>query len=392
MENVLPKYVRPISKIDDPINYPSFWEDAVDSFDEKKYNHTIINVLSYMNPDIYDGIDTSKDEYEIVKMQGSAELHVKVTKEHISIKAPFLRITNQTNKVALLRKVAEVNFTPLRLAKIVLRNENELWFEYDMPKALAQPNKLYNVIRNIAIYADDYDDMFINDYNAEFYKKPNYKDLSAEEQDQVWAQVTDIFTKFEAYLNFFKEKRWDDWVWDITIIALLKISNMPYVNGEMRTDLIKEIGKLQDSDIDYKLRMDRGTKFMKNLVKISREDFMKHVYHADQFISLRWRSSEQIISDRLKNYLERVQDYEKNESNFNMSYYLQFIFLRLIYNYNLEDNYKQAIYTVLEEVSGLDPNEAAPKLTKVFYAMQTGSINKKEETPKKKGFFSNLFK
>ncbi len=390
IENVLPKYTRPIAKIDDPINLPSFWDDAIDSFDEKKYNHTIINILSYMNPDIYDGIDTSKDEYEIVKMQGSAELHIKVTKTTFSVKAPFLKITDKANKIALLRKVAEVNFSPLRLAQIRLHND-ELWFEYQTPKELVQPNKIYDILRNVAIYADDYDDMFINDYKAEFIKKPAYKELSDTEKEQVWKQISDIFEDYKNYTELFKEKRWDDFMWDNLAINMLKISNMPYVNGELRSDLIKNISRTFDADLDFNFRVDKGINFMKKLMALSKDEIMSNVYHAEQFISLRWRSSEQAVTDRLKNNLERVQKYEKDESNFNVCYYLQFVFLKLIYDYNLDEVYKIAIYDVLEEVSGLEPNIAAPKLIEVFYAMQDGSINKKEEKPKKKGFFSALF-
>ncbi len=389
MENVIPKYVRPITKIDDPINTPSFWDDAIDSFDEKKYKETIINVLSYINPDIFDGIDVSGD-FEITKMQGSAEITLKVTNSTFSIKAPFVRITNETNKVALLRKVAEVNFSPLRLAQIHLHND-ELWFEYEMSIELVQPNKLYDIIRNVAIYSDDYDDAFINDYQAVFYKKPNYKELSNTEKEQVWVQISDIFEDFRNYAAFFKEKRWDDFIWDILVISFLKISNMPYVNGELRTDLIKNVSRLFDGDLNFNFRVDKATNFMKKLMAMSKEDILKNVYHAEQLISLRWRASEQIITDRLKRNLEQVQKYEKDKSNFNVSYYLQYTFLKLIYDYNLEDNYKQAIYDVLEDVSGLDPTKAAPKLIKVFYALQNGSINKTEIKPEKKGFFSKLF-
>jgi len=389
MENVLPKYVRPIAKIDDPVNQVSFWDEAVDAFDEKKYKETVIAVLNYINPGLLQDKNTDGD-IEIVQMQGSAEIHIKATDKVFSVKAPFLKITDKTNKVALLRKVAEVNFTPLRLEQIHLNND-ELWFEYEMPIELSQPNKVYDILWNVAVYADDYDDLFISKYQAEFYKKPAFNELSNDEKEQVWKQISDIFEDYKNYADFFKEKRWDDYIWDIVVISLLKISNMPYVNGKLRSDLIKHIGILFNGDIDYYHRMDKGVNFMKKLMNTSKDDILNNVYHADQLISLRWRSNQQIITDRLKNYLERVQKYEKDESNFNLSYYLQYIFLKLIYDYNLEENYKQAIYNVLEEVSGLTPTDAAPKLAKVFYAMYEGTINNQETKEEKKGFFSKLF-
>jgi hypothetical protein len=389
MENVIPKYVRPIAKIDDPINKVSFWDEAIDAFDEKKYKETVLAVINYINPNLLEGKNTDGD-VEITQMQGSAEINVKITETTFSIKAPFLRISDKTNKVALLRKVAEVNFSPLRLAQIH-QNKDALFFEYEMPIELSQPNKVYDIIRNVAVYADDYDDLFINKYHAEFYKKPAYKELSAAEQEQVWQQITAIFEDYKNYTVLFKEKRWDDFIWDLLVISMLKISNMPYVHGKLRSDLIEYVGKLFNSDLDFNYRVDKGVNFMKKLINTPKEDLMNDVYHAEHFISLRWRSNPQAITDRLKNNMERVQDYEKQESHFSVSYYLQFIFLKLIYDYNLEDNYKQAIYNVLEKVSGLEPSDAAPKLIKVFYAMQDGSINNQETKKEKKGFFSKLF-
>lgn len=388
IENVIPKYTRPIAKIDDPVNKVSYWDEAIDAFDEKDYKKTVIAIINYMNSNLLENVDTSGD-FEIIQMQGSAEIHVKVTEKNFSIKAPFLKITDKTNKIALLRKVAEVNFSPLRLAQI-RQHDNQLWFEYEMPIELSQPNKVYDIIRNVAVYADDYDDMFINDYKAEFIKKPAYKELSNIEKEQVWKQITDIFTDYKNYTELFKEKRWDDFMWDNIVINLLKISNMPYVHGELRSDLIKNISRTFNGDLDFNFRVDKGVNYMKKLMALSKEEIMSNIYHTEQFISLRWRSSQQAVTDRLKNNLERVQKYEKDESYFNVSYYIQFVFLKLIYDYNLDEVHKNAIYDVLEEVSGLEPNEAAPKLIKVFYAMQDGSINKIEK-PKKKGFFSTLF-
>ena len=171
MENVLPRYQRPIASIDDPINKVEHWNNAIDFFDDKEFKKTVIEVINYMNPNMLDGKDEEND-IEIVQMQGSAELHVKITDSTFSVKAPFLKITDKTNKVALLRKVAEVNFSPLKLAQIQLEKD-ELWFKYEMPIELCQPNKVYDVLRNIAVYSDDYDDIFIENTKLPFIKKQN---------------------------------------------------------------------------------------------------------------------------------------------------------------------------------------------------------------------------
>ena len=167
---------------------------------------------------------------------------------------------------------------------------------------------------------------------------------------------------------------------------------MPYIHGKLRSDLLKNIGLLYDFDTDYKNRINKGVNYMKELMQKNREDIMKNAYHAEHFISLRWRSSETIVKDWATKRLETIQKYEKKDNTFSLSYYLQSAFLKLIYDYNLEQNYTDAINDVLEEVSGLEPSEAAPKLAKVFYAFLNEEINKpKPEKEEKKGFFSKLF-
>ncbi len=388
MENVLPKYKRPLTNSSEPTVDVSFWDEAIDAFDEKEFRKAAIATVNYVNPNLLKNVDTEQD-INIVQMQGTAEIQLQITKDTFSVKAPFLKITDKTNKVALLRKVSEVNFSPLTLPQIHLRN-NELWFEYEMHIGLSQPNKVYDILREVCVHADDYDNLFIENYHASFYKEPKIVPLSETDKESTWKHIQEILQQYKEYSAFFKEKRWDDFEWDIIVISLFQISNMPYVHGKLRTDIQEYISNMFNGNLDFTFRKEKGTNFMKELCAKSKEDIMKDVYHAEHFISLRWRSSEQIIKDWAKNRLEMVQKYEKDNSNFNLSYYLELQFLKLIYDYNIEKKYLNALHTVLEEVSGLEPNVAKPKLTKVFYQLLNGEINE-TTTKKKKGFFSNLF-
>ncbi len=344
-------------------------------------------MFNYINPELLRGKNTDGD-FEIKQMQGSAEINIKITAYTFAINAPFLRITEATNQVALLRKVAEVNFYPLRLAQIIQAG-NELSFEYEMPLELAQPNKVYDLLRNVSLFADDYDDMFIEKYNADFYKKPSYTELHKSERKEVWTQISNVLEDYKNYTQFLKDKRWDDFQWDNIVISLLKLANMPYINGKLRSDLSEYVSNLFNYDLDFKFRVDKGNNFMKKLLEKSEEEIMKNVYHAEQLISLRWRSSKQMITDALSHNEEQVKKYVAQESNFNLSSYLQFVFLKLAYDYALEDKYKLAIDDVLEKVSGLSPDVAAPLLTETFYALLNGTVSE-TSSKKGKGFFSKL--
>lgn len=391
MENIIPKYERPIAAISDPISTVKNWDIALDAYDEGRFRDALIGVINYINPSLLKGVDTSGD-VDFSHTQGSAQVRVQIKGDVFKVEAPFLKITEATNSVALIRKVAEVNFSPLTLVQIVLR-DNVLWFEYEMGLSVCNPYKVYDIIREVCMYSDDYDDMFISSYKAEFYKEPQITALTEQEQEKVWNQISDVLNDYKNYSELFAKKRWTVFQWDIIITSLLKIANMPCVNGKLRSDLSEYVGNMSNGNIDFNFRIDKGTNFMKKLCDTPKEDILNDLYYADQFISLRWRSSASIITNQLERNIKQVDDYNRKEHYLDLSYYLQFVFLKLIYDYNLEENYKNAIHNALEKASGLESNRASKILSKLFYDMYDGKIDKTKANSdtKKKSFFSKLF-
>lgn len=390
MENVLPIYSRPISSSRYPISEVKYWDKAMNSFDERAYKASVIAVLNYINTSLLKDKDVD-GTIEILQPHGSAIVKISISEDVFSVVAPFLKITEETNQVALLRKVSEVNFGELSLAQIRL-HENSLSFEYQMPLSLCHPLKVYNILREICVLADDYDDIFIERYKATFYQQPVKNLLTTEEQDIVWKQINNVLTDYKKYSNFFREKNWENYEWDISVISVLKLLNMPYVNGKLKTELTDQKNILHDNRVDFNVRKNKGSAFMQKLCEKSKEEIMKDIYHAENLISLKWRSSDNIMSDEAKKHSQYVNGAVAKNHYFDLSYYLQFTLLKFISDFNLEDNYQQAIEDVLEKVSGKTPAEAAPMLVKVFDQLCNKTVNTTlETTSKKKGFFSKLF-
>jgi len=386
MKNLLPKFQRPIQGIDEPRTEISHWDKAMDAFETNDFRISLLETINYINPEILAGKDTS-GTVNIVRGQGSAEIQVTITSDKFTVKAPFLKVTEATNKVALYRKVAEVNFHPLTLAQIHLTG-NELWFDFEMPISLCQPNKVYDVLREICVYADDYDDEFAEKYKADFYKEANVQPLAGGEVDQVWQQISDVLEDYKNLSTLFKEKRWDNFQWDIIVISVLKIVNMPYVHGNLRTKLQEYVNNMFNGQIDFQYRIDKGTKFMQELCEKSKEDFMGDIYHADAFISLKWRSSVQILQDEVKKWEPTITKYIKDNDNFSLSYFLQYNYLYMLYNFNVEESHKNEIYSSLEAASGLEPHIAVPKLLQAYNNLLLGKTKASSGT---KGLFSKLF-
>ncbi len=367
----------------------SYWSKAMDAYDAKNYRQALLETINYINSDVLQN-HSLNDDLQIVHGQGSAEIRISISQDMFSVKAPFVKITENTNKVPLFRKVAEINFNPLTLAQI-RRKQDVLWFEYETPIALCQPYKVYDVLREISVYSDDYDDEFIEKYQAEFFTTPKTTPLSEDEKDTVWQQIQEVLEDYEKYSKEFKEKRWNDYQWDITVLSLLKIVNMPCVHGTLRTKLEEYVSNLFNGQIDFNFRIDKGTNFMQKLLAKSKEEFLQDMYHAESLISLKWRSSTEVLQNHAKSMETYVERYVKENNQLMLCYYLQSAFLKMIYDYNMEEHHQNAIYDVLEKVSGKNLDEARPLLLSTYYAFLDGTVSTTSSTKKGKGFFSKLF-
>ncbi|WP_306014420.1 MULTISPECIES: hypothetical protein [unclassified Allomuricauda] len=112
MSHVLPRFSRPIKSKGSPRMDVSYWSRAMDAYDAKNYRQALLETINYINSDVLQN-HSLNDDLQIVHGQGSAEICISISQDMFSVKAPFVKITEKTNKVPLFRKVAEINFNPL---------------------------------------------------------------------------------------------------------------------------------------------------------------------------------------------------------------------------------------------------------------------------------------
>lgn len=391
MKHVLPRFQRPIKSKGEPRSALAYWTKAMEAYDAGDHRSALINTLLYINPSLLNGTDI-EGPVQIVRPQGSAVIHIEITADSFSIRAPFLRITESTNKIALYRRVAEVNFHPLKLTQIHL-NAGILWFEHQTKIELCNPYKVYDLLKEISLFADDYDDEFIEKFGATFYQEPKITPLNDREKETVWQQLEDILSDYKKYSTFFLEKRWNDFQYDIAACSILKIVNMPYVHGTLRTTLESYVVTLFDTQIDFNLRTDKSFGFMEHLCSMGKEDYFKNIYHAESVISPKYRSSTQALQNEAKRIENNIANFKQTNNNLMICYYLQEHFLYFLYLLNVEEHHKEIIYNVLESVSEKEVEDAAPQLLQLYQCFLDGTADEliKPKTSSQKGFFSKFF-
>ena len=385
--NKTPLYIAPLETPNIPYSQLYYWDLAVESFDLGKYYDALTHLIHYINKDILGKGKITKD-CTIVHPHGSGIIKIAIKNDEIHITAPFLK-TTRAHKKALYRKISEINFHPLTLARIKLKDDL-MWFEYKTSIDRVQPNKIYDVLREICVFVDDFDDAFIKKYNAQFYQKPQIEHFKLDHDIQIYNDVQKYVANALEVIEQFEKQRETGFVWDVLVTTCFKIADMLGIHGTLRTDIEDQVIFLRHNDkIAIEDRIAQSKQFFINLSKLSFDELAKNFYRCDYFISTKFRSSLPIIQQYLKAFETRKNEELQSGNNIAVFFTLYYAFLSLLYDYNVSKEHFVIIANTMEQISNVDFHTGATLLIDLFNKFQSGDF----ELPSSSinGFFAKLF-
>ncbi|MCX2678749.1 hypothetical protein OOZ15_02240 [Galbibacter sp. EGI 63066] len=386
--NTSPKYFPSILKSNSSQVDFTYWDRVMDFYDAKQYKETAIGVIRYANPTLFEKFgNADKTEFNIP--HGSVVINIRVTDETFKVSAPFLIIPRE-NPIPLYRQVAQLNFSPLNLTNILLKGE-QLSFEYECPIETCEPYKIWDVLYDICIYADNYDDKFIEQFNAERINEPIVKNHPPEKLTELYDNVMTIVDEALQYISHFEQKRWEYFTWDIIAITLFKIDNYCFPQGFLRTELEKEISYQMTSQDPIPQRINYAKEFLKKLQDWDAEKFKNDLYDIENFVSPKRSANDEAVKGIIKNIYERAKKEFDKKDYLACSLSVQYIFYYLLYYNTVEDKYSNVIYNALKKVGGKPWEESGKILFKAIDNIMTGNLSAVSFKSGKKGFFARLF-
>jgi len=373
------------------------WENVQNQFHQGDYINSIRNCINYINPAIekkYANAD--RTEYNVP--HGSVIVHLKITDEALYISAPFLDITT-AKQIPVLRQVAQLNFAPLMLSRIDLEN-NKLYFRFSCALDVCEPLKVYDVLREICINADNYDDEFITKFNATRIQEPKITHYSQDEKDIVWNHIQlYIQEAFDIY-DQLENKRLNTYLWDILVITLLKIDYYCAPQGNLRNEIEKAITNL-NSKADYYQRLSGGIEFLKKIQNYDKTKLETDLYKIETFVPFKFKTTLESLRKNFKKAYETAENEIKIKDYIGATFTLQYAIFHFLYNNNIDDNITLIITNALQQATNKPVNEASKILYNMLHVlMTTDDISatiaphepiKENKNIEKKGFFSKLF-
>lgn len=373
------------------------WQKVQTQYESGNYAGVIRDCINYVNPEIekkYANAD--RTEYNVP--HGSIIVTVKITDTEFIVTAPFLDIEG-AKQVPVLRQVAQLNFVPLTLSRIDL-DGTKLNFYFACPLDACEPYKVYDILREICINADNYDDEFITKFNAKRIREPKVYQYTAEQKNVAWDAIQQYIKEALEGYEQLENKRLTSYLWDILIITLLKIDYFCSPQGNLRVEIEKAISNLNSKD-DYYQRLSGGREFLKKLQAYDRAQFENDLYKIDVFVPYKFRTNLESVRNALK-YAHETADKEiKAADHIGATFTLEYGILNFFYNNNVDDVIADVLTEAMESASGKPMTQASGILyAAINKIMTTDSFATATAPPasttqtnqgEKKGFFSKLF-
>lgn len=338
-----PVIFKPIHRQSFNNTQPQKWEKVLQAWEAKDYKESIYQMLDYL------GIEYPTGASKLQIPHGSIQIDLHLEKDFLIIEAPFLSVEDSL-KLPLYRQVLQINQDPLQLTRIQLKN-NLLLFYFECQYPLCEPQKIFDVLKEICIHADLYDDAFIRKYRAKRISEPQIFPLETEIQDLCVHTFKEIIAEAESTIQYLIKERQNLFLWDNFVLLFLKLDFIISPNGHLKSDIEKWIVEMH-SPLELSEKINIGNKAIQSLNRLSDEQIKEDLYQIHTFVPLKELISKKVFKNHLTQIQSQIQrEFQKGE--FLAAYFTtQYQLLMMTYQYDLDEKSMNSILALLESSSG----------------------------------------
>jgi hypothetical protein len=329
---------------------PDLWVKVQEAWEKENFEECIILLLSYL------GIETQTGLKRYDLRHGSVTIYLELKEASLNITAPFLDIS-QGQKIPLLRQATQLNFEPLTITRIILKEE-QLTFHFSAPYELCEPYKVFDVLKEICIHADNYDDAFIRRFKARRVVAPSVIPYPEDQAREAMAVFRIILNETQEAVNFLEQKRMHAYIWDVLILMLLRIDFVMTPQGHLRGRLEYYITEML-SAFDLSEKISKGKAVLKEFQQLKDADILEDLYQIQTLVPFKTLATPDTVRNRLSRALQQVEKEFQEGQYLACSLTAPFHILYLLYEHALdEENYK-LIKDLLPSSSGKPFKEVA---------------------------------
>ncbi len=323
--------------------HPLLWEEVIRSWKEGAYKNTVFCLLRFLGIELQE----DKDVYKIP--HGSTIIHLEFQQDILRISAPFLSVA-ESIKLPLFRQILQINHDPLKLNRIKLHDE-QLTLYFESPYQLCDPYKIFDVLKEICIHADLYDDTFIRKFKAKRIVRPKVIALAEELYPVCLSTFRKIISDTEETLHLLIRDRMNEFIWDNFVLMLLKIDFALAPNGHLKSDIEKTFVELH-SNIELSEKINIGKKVLYNFKTLTDEQILEDLYRIETFVPLKELITHESFRNQLQQIVMQVQR-EHQRGEYLAAYFTTvYQLLYISYQFDLDEKCMYVLTEILAIAQG----------------------------------------
>ncbi len=329
---------------------------SIDAFTNKKYIDSFLFLLDHINLEIrilYGNTDGTTFNIP----HGQIIVKISIDNDFIEITAPFVSLPSQ-NRTSLLYHVASINANEMNLAAIVLE-ENTLYFRYRCPISLAEPYKIFNILKEICVISDKYHHVFTSQFKAKNIFTPENIHYKAETINNIYRQIQLCCDEcLSAVSELEKEKEYGQ-IWNIIAITMYKLVYISQPQGALLDYLRHSISENYRKDISILELIENGKKVIENIKNTSKEKLSASLYYSATFISAKPIADYDRIRKNFSNIYNKATQSILAGDHMECYLLITYKFYETYYYCNVPKDIDKLIITALETSSAKPFNKAA---------------------------------
>lgn len=353
MDKIL-NYLPSVSEQNESKMNDDFWDTAVDLHNKKQYLDCFNMLLDYIDPDLRKNHAT-ENGYSIP--HGSITVNIDLSNDRFSVDSPFVSLKD-AKRIPLMRKLAELKQHPLNLASIRLEND-EAHFFFSCPIHNIEPYKIYNILREICVFADMYDDEFIEKYNATRLQDPQINQFDEATKNEVVANIQTMIDEGMVYYDHYMNKKYERHTWYLLNILLKRIEFYAQPQGFYRTELERAVDLLYSRNMSMQDILLKVKAQLNNFRSYDEDRLKEALYTINTFVPSKYKGNIDNIKENWENTHEEAKQLMSNGNYELASLLLQSSFYNLFYYNYVNEDVKKVVLKGLEEAQGKGWNEGA---------------------------------
>lgn len=346
-------------------------DEAKELYEAGKYKEAILRFLDGVDVDIRKQFGNPQ-ETSFVIPHGAIQVKIDIDDSQLTVSIDFLELPQGEGRVAMMRQMVELNTRRLMLAHFVKRGDRMI-IEYSCPLRETHPYKLYGLFNNFCHVGNEFSNEFSSKFGAKPLSQAQTTPYSHQDIERIHTAIQETGRYTLDTIKEYSLERNHTAAWIIASVWYLQFLYYAQPKGELYSEIDKALDDLDD-DLPTSEQVIRASRQLEELMSRSTDQLALGLYYTKTFMSVKRRSSLQIIQENIEKGFEEATQSIQSGNFERAAIRMWHVIYRAYHHHDMQDDINHIFATALELSGGKPVEEGAKILYQAVSKIMDGDL------------------